>query len=388
MPQRIALYSHDAQGLGHVRRNLAIAGTLAADGDRDVLVVSGAREAGVFAMPPGVELVVLPGLGKVGRDYRSRSLGLSLDELIRMRAETMRAVLLAFAPDVLIVDKHPLGIRGELLPALESLAHEGCTRMVLGLREVLDEPATVHREWRRSGALDAVRTYYDAVWVYGDPHVYDLVRECDLDADIAELVSFTGYLGRPAGRGESAMPRDLPAGRLAACLVGGGQDGYALAAAFAAAPMPPHTTGVVVTGPFMPRAMRRVLHDAAGARDDLVVLDFLDDPQALLRRASSAITMGGYNTLCELLHMGCRTLVVPRVRPRREQHIRAHRLAAAGVVDVLDPSAATGDALGAWLADRTGPRAHPRDVIDLDGLARLPALVDALAGAPQAQLVG
>lgn len=378
MTPRIALYSHDAQGLGHVRRNLAIAEAVAAGGDRDVLLVSGAKEAGVFTTPPGVELLILPGLDKVrgGPGYRPRSLALPLDALIRLRAQTMCAALEAFAPDVLVVDKHPLGIEGELRPTLDVLGARGQTRIVLGLREVLDDPVTVHREWRGCGALEAVRSFYDAVWVYGDPKVYDPVREYALGDDIADLVRHTGYLGRPAGLG-SGTP-ELPEGEVAACLVGGGEDGFALAAAFAAAPQPDGMTGVVVAGPFMPAAERKDLHAVADARDDLVVLDFLDGPGALIGRATCAVTMGGYNSICELLHQGCRTLVVPRVHPRVEQRIRAQRLAAHGVVDVLQPADATAEAIGGWLADRPGPREHPRDVVDLDGLARLPDLVDEL----------
>jgi predicted glycosyltransferase len=373
MRPRIALYSHDAQGLGHVRRNLAIAETLAED--NDVLLIAGAKEAGVFATPPGVELVTLPALSKIGGTYRSRSLSLGLGDLLHLRAQTMCAVLDAFAPDAFIVDKHPLGIEGELLPALEMLAERGRTRTVLGLREILDDPATVLQEWAACGADGAMREFYDAIWVYGDHRVYDLVVEYGLDADLAAKVSHTGYLGRPAGHGTGAAGALLPDGDLAACLVGGGEDGWALAQAFAGARMPRATTGVILAGPFMPDPQREALHATAAARADVAVLDFVDDPGPLLRRARCAVTMGGYNTICELLHQGCRTLVVPRVRPRREQLIRARRLAATGVLDTVAPALATSARIGDWLQARPGPRPHPADVVDLDGLRRLPGLL-------------
>jgi predicted glycosyltransferase len=376
MKPRIALYSHDAQGLGHVRRNLAIAAALADEGRRDVLVMAGAKEAGVFATPAGVELLTLPAVGK-SRDgeYRARSLALPLEALIRLRTETLCAVLQSFEPDVLIVDKHPLGVQGELLPGLDLLKARGGTRLVLGLREVLDDPSTVQREWRDTGALDVMRSHYDAIWVYGDPRVYDLVAEYGLDAELAAKVRHTGYLGRAAGRRDGSTALGLPPGELAVCLVGGGQDGFALAAAFARAPMPAGGGGVIVAGPFMPGERRHELRALAEHRPDVVVLDFLDDPAPLLARARSVVTMGGYNTLCELLYLGSRTLVVPRVHPRTEQLIRAGRLAALGVVDALEPADATPAALGEWLAQRPGPRPHPRDLIDLDGLQRLPGLL-------------
>nr|MBA2416388.1 glycosyltransferase [Geodermatophilaceae bacterium] len=65
---RIALYSHDALGLGHLRRNLALAGSLCASthqlGRPDVLLFAGALEATDFARPDGCDLVTLPSLRK------------------------------------------------------------------------------------------------------------------------------------------------------------------------------------------------------------------------------------------------------------------------------------------------------------------------------------
>lgn len=380
---RVALYSHDAQGLGHIRRNLAIAGVLAAAGTRDVLLICGASEAGVFKMPPGVELLTLPALRKSSAgSYRARSLALPLPALIRLRAQTICAALEEFAPDVLIVDKLPSGIVGELEPALQLLADIGTTRLVLGLRDVLDDPATVRREWVSTGGDRAMRELYDAIWVYGERGVYDPIVEYGLDDDIAAKVRFSGYLGRDPGG--PIAPRTtghaiaLPAGQLALCVVGGGQDGFALASAFARAPLPAGTCGVVVTGPYMPAEDRAQLDRVAARRADMRVLSFLDDPGDLLRAADRVVCMGGYNTICELLHLGRPALVVPRVRPRLEQRIRAERLAAHGALDVLLPDALTPAAIGDWLARPLGPRPHPATLIDLHGLRRLPALFDAL----------
>ncbi len=380
---RVALYSHDAQGLGHVRRNLAIAGVLAAGGRRDVLLITGAKEAGVFAMPPGVELLTLPGLRKSADGaYEARSLALSLPALIRLRSQTICAALESFAPEVLIVDKLPLGIEGELEPALDLLAERPSTRFVLGLREILDDPVTVRREWAQTGAEKAMRERYDAIWVYGDQRVYDPVAEYDLDEEIADKVRFSGYLGCDPGGAVDGRAREralnVPPGDVALCLVGGGEDGFELAAAFARAPLREGLSGVIVTGPFMPAPARRALDQLAAERPDLLVLSFLDDPGALIARAHSVVAMGGYNTVCELLHLGRRTLVVPRVTPRTEQLIRARCLAARGLVDLLHPADLSPAALGAWLSAEAVPRPHPRDAVDLDGLSSLPALLDEL----------
>lgn len=376
---RIALYSHDALGLGHLRRNLVIAGALARRAGTSTLLVTGMREAAAFPAPDGVDYLTLPGFEKdAAGQYRPRFLNTTTERLAALRAKTMAAALEAFAPDVLIVDKHPLGLHGELAPALDALA-DGGTRCILGLRDVLDDPRRVNAEWQSVGGEDLVRTLYDGVWIYGDPRVYDVVRECRLGEVVAAKARFTGYLG--LGRTAAPPPADgsgadgLPAGRIALCLVGGGQDGFALADAFARAPMPAGMTGVLVAGPLMPAADRARLHRSAGR--DVIVMDFLPEPAPLIDRAEVVVAMGGYNTVCELLAKDKRVLIVPRVAPRTEQLIRAQRLAQRGLVDVLHPSQAGSAALGSWLSAAGHSPRRPRGTIDLRGLSRLPALLTA-----------
>ena len=373
---RIALYSHDALGLGHLRRNLVIAGALGQIEGVSTLLVTGCREASAFPAPEGVDYLSLPGFAKdPGGGYGPRFLRISNERLTRLRATTMCAALEAFAPDALIVDKHPLGLFGELEPALDRLAEMG-TRCVLGLRDVLDQPEKVRAEWAGDDAERAVRERYDSVWVYGDPRVYDLVRECGLGDTVAERAHYTGYLG--AGRVTAADHGDdpeveLPDGRVALCLVGGGQDGFSVAEAFASAAMPDDTHGVVVTGPLMPAAQREALRRRAGA--SVQVVDFLPNPAPLIDRADAVVAMGGYNTVCELLAKGKRSLIVPRVAPRAEQLIRARRLERRGHVDVLHPSRACASSIGGWLERPSRAPRRTRGPIDLDGLQRLPGLL-------------
>jgi predicted glycosyltransferase len=377
-------------GIGHVRRNACIARALAAASPPPaVLLIAGAREAGGLPLPPGADCLTLPAYHKCPcGDYRSRSLGTEVAELTALRARAAAAALEAFAPDVLIVDKVPRGALRELEPALEALRDRGGTRCVLGLRDVLDDPATVRREWADGAFAEAVHDYYDAVWVYGDPAVCDQGREYGYPADVAAKLCYTGYLARPpshpGGGAPPDWPRELPAeARLFLCVVGGGQDGGAVAetfaAAFAAPGLPPDARGVVVTGPYMPPEDRARLARLAGPR--LRVLTFVDDPEPLLARADRVVAMGGYNTVCELLGLGKRPLILPRVTPRREQLIRAERLARLGLLDVLPPGEQSPAAVAAWLR-REGPPPRPCGRVDLGGAARLPRLVDELLARP------
>src|SRR3989442_9445285 len=356
---RVALYSHDTMGLGHMRRNLLLAQALRHSRlQAVVLMIAGAREASLLTTTAGVDCVALPSLWKAGGGhYPPRHLAVSLEELLALRARTAGAALEAFDPDVLIVDNVPRGALRELDPVLESLRARGRTRLVLGLRDVLDDPVTLQREWARAQNQDAVRRYYDAVWVYGDPTVYDPVREYAFPPDVAAKVRYTGYLDQRArlkfvrhdGRGPAAA-LGLSPGWLALCLVGGGQDGAALAEAFVEAELPPDTNGLLVTGPCMPVGVRRRLMRSVASNPRRRVGSFGHEPTRLARRADRVGAMGGYNTVYQILSFEKPPLILPRVTPRQEQLIRAQRPPAFGLVDVLHPEGLSAAALSAWLA--------------------------------------
>ena len=382
--RRVVLYSPGMVGLGHLRRNLLIAQTLACSRLQAItLMIAEAREACAYPMPHGMDCLTLPALRKEpDGQCRARSLGIPLDELVGLRAQAIRAALAAFQPDVLIVDHLPGGALGELEPALQQLRARGHTRCVLGLRDVLEDPATVRHEWRAAGAEAAIRQFYDAVWVYGDPAVYDAVRAYGLAPEVAAKARYTGYLDQRMrlafddDEGEPALARlALPAGPLVLCLVGGGQDGDHLADAFAAATLPAETTGVILTGPFMAAEVQERLRWHAARNPRLRVIEFLKEPTRLLARADRVIAMGGYNTICEVLSFEKQALIVPRAGRRREQLIRAERLRQIGLVDVLRAEDVTPAALTAWLARHPVPGPPIRPRIDLNGLARLPGLL-------------
>jgi predicted glycosyltransferase len=383
---RVALYSHDTMGLGHMRRNLLIAQALAQSPlQPNILMIAGAYEAKAFAIPRGVDCLSLPALRKEpDGGYQSRSLDLPLDEVVAVRAAAIRAALQAFSPDVLIVDNVPRGAIRELDPALQHLRDRGATRCVLGLRDVLDEPEAVRREWSQGTNEDAIRDYYDAVWIYGDRAVFDPVREYRLSDHVADKVRYTGYFDRRA-RFEGAASEatysaladfGLPPGRLILCMAGGGQDGARLTEALSQADLPPETNGVILTGPYMPAEVRRTLRDRAARNPRLKVLEFVPEPRLLVGCADRAIAMGGYNTVSEILSFGKSALIVPRVSPRREQLIRAERLRNLGLVDVLHPEKLTSSALSEWLADDNRRVPLAREMIDFNGLSRLPALLE------------
>lgn len=390
VPPRVAFYSHDTQGLGHIRRNIALAASLVDQVDgTDVVLITGNPEAARLPLPPNTDIVTLPTVMK-GSDgnYRSRVLNSPLERVLDVRRKIIDATVAAFEPDLFIVDKVPRGFLGELTPTLQRLHDQTSTRVVLGLREVLDHPEQAIREWHAMESTAAVDEFYDAVWVYGDAAVYDLASEYHLPPAVRDKMTFTGYLSHGRLRSHESGKRigsttaaDVSQDPYVLCLVGGGQDGADLARSFVRSPMPDGHRGVLLTGPFMSERHRRQLHRMQENSPEVTVHDFVAGADDLIDGAAAVVSMAGYNTVCELMAAGHPTLLVPRVTPRAEQLVRAERLAEIGVVDLITPDRSTPVALGDWM--RTAVSAPLRSVqprIDLDGLTRIPQLAAELVG--------
>lgn len=374
-----ALYSHDSVGLGHARRNRAIAFALAADLPRLTgqqvrgLLIAGHPDATNDSLPPGWDWLVLPGFTRTEEGYASRRLTMSVEQLTALRSSTVSAALQAISPDLFIVDRHPFGVGGELSSALRMLREHRRTTTVLGMRDVLDAPQTARREWARVGGGRAVAEHYDEVWVYGDDAVYDPFATGELPAELASRSRSTGYLshGRP----------DDPAGEstqqpYVLTMVGGGSDGGQIALAAAHSQVPAGHRHVILAGPQMPAAdCERISAAAAenarpGEGPHVLLRRYAPNVPMLIREAAAVVCMAGYNSLAEVMATTTPALVVPRSTRRAEQPRRAAALAAAGAVSTLPSEQLTPEALSSWFCRAVGRRTL-RDGVDLDGLTRV-----------------
>ena len=384
---RVVLYSHDTMGLGHLRRNQLIAQAITESfTTAKVLLIAGVRQACSLELPARTDCLTLPGFGKSSAGcYESRSLDLPIEELAAMRSASIRAAVESFDPDLFVVDKAPRGVSGELDDVLAWLRRRGKARTVLGLRDVLDEAVAVRNDWRRGAYAAAVERFYDEIWVYGDPRVYDLAAEYGWDRRLTTKTRYLGYLDQRRRLGDlNGRDSDILAnlkrtnGPLVVCTVGGGQDGEELAQSFLRAALPDCAHAALIAGPFMPPVVRRKLESLIAGDPRRQLIDYLSEADALIQRADLLVTMGGYNSVGSALSFGVPTLIVPRTVPRREQLIRAQRLAALSLVDVMDPSQATATAIGDWMAHPPLNRPQASSVIDLTGLDRLTAVVNQL----------
>ncbi|MGR3621334.1 glycosyltransferase family protein [Pseudophaeobacter sp.] len=334
---RVMLYSHDTFGLGHLRRSRALAGAItAADPSASALILTGSPVAGRFAFPSRVDHMRLPGVIKRSDgSYASRTMGMSIEETTEMRAGLISSMAEQYDPDVLIVDKEPTGFRGELLPTLELLAQQGRTKLVLGLRDVLDEPEVLAAEWDRKDAIAATEAFYHEIWVYGLRSIYDPTQGLDLSPAVQNRMHWTGYLRRDLGRLDT--PPEQP---YVLITPGGGGDGAMMVdLVLSAYEQDPGLTprALLVYGPFLSGETREAFETRVAALQGRVTaVGFESRIETLFSAAQGVVCMGGYNTFCEVLSFDKPAVIVPRTTPRLEQWIRASRAEELGLVSMLD----------------------------------------------------
>jgi predicted glycosyltransferase len=337
---RVLIYSHDTFGLGHLRRCRAIAHSLV---ERfkglSVLILSGSPIIGSFDFRARVDFVRIPGVIKLHNgEYKSLGLHIDLDQTMEMREAIVRHTAESFRPHLMLVDKEPLGFKGEVVPTLAMLRKMG-TRLVLGLRDIMDEPTLLSREWEHKQVMPALESMYDEIWVYGLEAIADPLAGLVCPPAVLRKMTYTGYIRRTLPHVERPIERPFGDAPYLLVTVGGGGDGESVIdwvlSAYEHDPTIPHPA-LVVLGPFMTAARQREFHKRADRLGRVKVLTFDSHLELLMANAAGIVAMGGYNTFCEILSFDRPAILIPRIAPRREQLLRATRAAELGLTRMLD----------------------------------------------------
>ncbi len=337
---RVLIYSHDTFGLGHLRRCLTIAHDLVEQNKNlSVLILSGSPIIGSFDFRVRVDFVRIPGVIKLRNgEYTPLNLHMGVEETLSIRSSIIHHTAKIFDPDIFIVDKEPLGLRGEVRNALPMLQKRGC-RLVLGLRDILDEPALLAPEWARKNVIPSLCDLYDEIWVYGLPQICNPLSGIDLPEIVKSKIVYTGYLPRRISKPVVAHPPP-PVTQSPYLLVttGGGGDGAELIdwvlRAYERESLLPYPA-LMVLGPFMQPELQKEFLVRAERLPRVQAITFDAHIENLEANAAGIVAMGGYNTFCEILSLDKKAIIVPRTKPRLEQYIRASRAQELGLVQML-----------------------------------------------------
>ena len=418
---RLLVYSHDGFGLGNLSRTLKMCDSLSQQiQPLSILLVTSSPMVHGFRLPANVDYVKLPCVHRHKRNrYVSKYLSMPVEDLSKFRADLIHSSFQRFKPHLVVIDKAPLGINGELCKSIRWLKRERPqAKLILGLRDVLDNPEHVRALWSSEKFYDAVERYYDSIWVFGSPQVYDVVKEYGFSEAMAAKLSYCGYLlHNPEPRPAADVRRELGVGqgKLVLVTAGGGGDGYDLMKTYLKSIRDlsgaengkgkgngngnghgngngngaPPVHSLLVLGPEMkPLRKQRLMAKAAVTPGVTRVLEFSTEISSYMNAADLVVSMGGYNTTCEILALQKRAIVVPRVHPVQEQWIRAQRLQDLGLIEMLDPRNLNSEALGAKItAALTDTPARGRVcpvVLSVQGLPPISSLFPA----PQAPVDG
>lgn len=348
---RAVTYSHDSFGLGHLRRTFGISRQIAENFPAsNVLSLIGLPMAHIYFDPESRnhDFVKLPAIQKTPEgNYEPRHLSMPICESTTLRGEIIGATLRSFKPNLILIDKTPRGIGDELVVALEEHRRRYPEdRIILSLRDVLDEPDVVHRQWKDKELVSWIADIYSDIWIWGEQSIFDTVQEYRFPPVLAEKTKYMGYL--PPAPAQADYVRLRAKGgitgenqRLLLVTTGGGGDGIGflrnvLPGIEAAADE--HLRVLLVAGPLMSEAeFEEVRQLTRPLKDKVRLVRFLSNFEDWIRASDGIICMGGYNTMREIAALGKATLVVPRTHPRREQEIRASIFSHFGWCHIVQP---------------------------------------------------
>ena len=379
---RVLIYSHDTMGLGHLRRCRTIAHALVErNKNLSVLILSGSPIIGSFDFRARVDFVRIPGVIKLRKgEYTALNLHIDLEKTLSMRSSIIKHTAEIFDPHVFIVDKEPLGLRGEVHETLIMLKKRG-SHLVLGLRDVMDSPELLAPEWKRKNVMPALRNLYDAIWVYGLPQICKPLESIEMPDSVLRKLTYTGYLRRSVPQSSDVAPLEITRNPYVLATTGGGGDGEALIEwilrAYETDPLLPYPA-LLVLGPFMQPELQANFRARAAKLKRVEAITFNTHMESLVADAVGVIAMGGYNTFCEILSLDKRAILLPRTAPRREQFIRASRAQELGLVQMLEYQDDLDPKVMAAALRRLPRQTKPSEVVVpglLEGLENLDRLI-------------
>ena len=352
---RALIWVQHLLGIGHLRRAAALARALAAR-DFDTMLVSGGMPLQGLDIG-AAKFKQLPPLRATDATFSATvdANGQKPDGAFRaQRREHLLSLYRTHRPHVVITEMYPFGRRqfaAELLPLLEA-AHQSRPKPAIfaSVRDILTERSEPARS---SEMAELVLRWYRAVLVHGDAELIPFEASFPETARISHLIRYTGYIGAVGPGGPYGG-----SGEVIVSAGGGAVGAHLLQTAMEAREISAlaDRRWRLLAGPNLPaewyNALKRLSHDGT------VVERARADFPALLEAAALSISQAGYNTVLDVVSARVRAVLVPFAAPgETEQALRAERMAAAGLAQVVREDGLTPERLAAavdaaWAAPR------------------------------------
>jgi predicted glycosyltransferase len=368
-------------GIGHLQRSLRIAEALVTAGI-DVILVSGGPQISVLDAVRGMKVVQLPPIQARDASFALvDAAGQPIDDRLRgERRARLLAVFAAARPDAVVLEGFPFARRAfrfELDPLIAALREtRPRPRLICSVRDI---PTVRDNPQRHREIVDRILGDFDRVLVHGDAGFIPFEVSFPAAPQIADRLSYTGYVTLPAAAMGDA---DVPQGEVLVSVGGGGLAGQKLLAAALGARrqgcMAERGWRILVGSALPDDAVAALRREAP---EGVAIERFRRDFAGLLRRCHVSVSQAGYNTVLDILAAKARAVLVPFAAEREtEQMLRAGHLAVRGAAELVPEAELSAAALAAAI-ERAAALAPRSIALDIDGAAHSARLIAELIAA-------
>ncbi len=357
---RILYYCQSLVGVGHLTCSLRVIEALLPHCDVDLIY--GGLDA---ALPPAQAGFKSLRLHTLLHDEDSGEFfdpepqaGHSIDQIWAARAAQIQAFMRP-PYQAIVVEFYPFGRRRfkpEILGLFKSVQDtSGPVPIFTSLREVL-VPRALENEKRM---VATVKKHIHTVFVRGDPELIRLDETFSLAPELGPQILYTGYIAPPA---PTQRPQRKP--QVLVSQGGGNVGRELLQAAIGVAALMPTYQFLLATGSRTPAPELLALRQLVRSKN-VQIVPFLSDFQRQLMQSVLSISMGGDNTLLDVLAARTPALAYP-YQGNSEQGFRIRKFTQAGLLYELRAEDLAPERLQA-LIKRVLHSPYPTHTVAMDG---------------------
>ncbi len=344
--KRIALYWHNGRSLGHTVRCATLGQSLLDQLPASIVVGITGASKGLELLPPEMDLIKIPSYltyDDTGGVRATPILSLAKEQFQRIRENLISTFIRDFQPQALIVDFHPEGKNGELIPTVINSPN---THKVLGLRGILGSPADTNRNFFNSRLVGFMQEHFSAIHVYVDEHVFRLENYYTIPTSLSAMFKYTGYVTRPtlSTKAEARALFQLePEARIIVVSIvvsfGGGQGTEPIWQSILSglSKVQRHFDYAYLSaGPYLEAGAYERLHTQVSLHPNWIWTRLLNSLPTWIKASDFFIGSGGYNSLAEVIATGANALIIPRQLNEREQELHTTRLANLNILRIAN----------------------------------------------------
>jgi predicted glycosyltransferase len=325
--RKILFYCQSLVGLGHLTSSLLVIRELLTYADVDL--IHGGQSIQQMPVLPGFRHLRLPTMliDSVTDELYAPDSESPIETIWTMRRTAIEHFI-DCPYDAVIVEFFPFGrrrLKKEIL-GLFAMVRQCCGNIPIFcfVREIL-VPASLDAEQRM---VKLVQEHIHTIFVRGDPNIVCFEDTFSLTSEIADRLIYVGYVSPPAPEQWPVRQNKIVVSQ------GGGEIGMnLLRAAIQTAPLLTEYQFLVVTSS-RASAIEITELQALIASDNVKVVSFLSNFQEELLTAALSISLGGDNTLMDVISTRTPALAFP-YGGNSEQGLRIEKLSGKGFISVL-----------------------------------------------------